>query len=154
MEAANEIHGTSNEGLVPSALTFRNNTVSGEGISSKYVPLKIYSWNAQLGEQACIDGVLIENNTIDVPSMYGSININSVTGLYMLNNTIKADKPLRSYSTSCYKQLQHKMIDGLNFDYKQNVSAVINIVACDVDENNIKNINIIGENIAIPYSIK
>ena len=46
------------------------------------------------------------------------------------------------------------MIDGLNFDYKQNVSAVINIVACDVDENNIKNINIIGENIAIPYSIK
>ena len=66
LEAANEIHGTSNEGLVPSALTFRNNTVKSEGISSKYVPLKIYSWNAQLGEQACIDGVLIENNTIDV----------------------------------------------------------------------------------------
>lgn len=155
LEAANEIHGTSNEGLVPSALTFRNNTVSGEGISSKYVPLKIYSWNAQLGEQACIDGVLIENNTIDVPSMYGSININSVTGLYMLNNTIKADKPLNEATQPVViSNSSIKMIDGLNFDYKQNVSAVINIVACDVDENNIKNINIIGENIAIPYSIK
>ena len=31
LEAANEIHGTSNEGLVPSALTFRNNTVKSEG---------------------------------------------------------------------------------------------------------------------------
>ena len=155
LEAANEIHGTSNEGLVPSALTFRNNTVKSEGISSKYVPLKIYSWNAQLGEQACIDGVLIENNTIDVPSMYGSININSVTGLYMLNNTIKADKPLNEATQPVViSNSSIKMIDGLNFDYKQNVSAVINIVACDVDENNIKNINIIGENIAIPYSIK
>ena len=93
-EAANEIHGTGNEGLVPSALTFRNNVVKSDGIGSQYVPLKVYSWNAQLGEQACIDGVLIENNTIDVPSLHGSISINSVTGLYMLNNTIKADKML------------------------------------------------------------
>ena len=46
------------------------------------------------------------------------------------------------------------MIDGLNFDYKQNVSAVVNIVACKVDEKNIKNVNIIGENTAVPYSIK
>ncbi len=154
-EAANEIHGTSNEGLVPSALTFRNNVVKSEGIGSQYVPLKVYSWNAQLGEQACIDGVLIENNTIDVPSLHGSISINSVTGLYMLNNTIKADKMLNeSTQPVVISNSSIKMIDGLNFDYKQNVNAVITIAACEVDESNIKNINIIGSNTAVPYSIK
>lgn len=154
-EAANEIHGTSNEGLVPSALTFRNNVVKSDGIASQYVPLKVYSWNAQLGEQACIDGVLIENNTIDVPSLHGSISINSVTGLYMLNNTIKADKMLNeSTQPVVISNSSIKMIDGLNFDYKQNVNAVITIAACEVDESNIKNINIIGSNTAVPYSIK
>lgn len=154
-EAANEIHGTSNEGLVPSALTFRNNVVKSDGIGSQYVPLKVYSWNAQLGEQACIDGVLIENNTIDVPSLHGSISINSVTGLYMLNNTIKADKMLNeSTQPVVISNSSIKMIDGLNFDYKQNVNAVITIAACEVDESNIKNINIIGSNTAVPYSIK
>lgn len=154
-EAANEIHGTSNEGLVPSALTFRNNVVKSDGIGSQYVPLKVYSWNAQLGEQACIDGVLIENNTIDVPSLHGSISINFVTGLYMLNNTIKADKMLNeSTQPVVISNSSIKMIDGLNFDYKQNVNAVITIAACEVDESNIKNINIIGSNTAVPYSIK
>lgn len=154
-EAANEIHGTSNEGLVPSALTFRNNVVKSDGIGSQYVPLKVYSWNAQLGEQACIDGMLIENNIIDVPSMHGSISINSVTGLYMLNNTIKADKMLNeSTQPVVISNSSIKMIDGLNFDYKQNVNAVITIAACEVDESNIKNINIIGSNTAVPYSIK
>lgn len=154
-EAANEIHGTSNEGLVPSALTFRNNVVKSDGIGSQYVPLKVYSWNAQLGEQACIDGMLIENNIIDVPSLHGSISINSVTGLYMLNNTIKADKMLNeSTQPVVISNSSIKMIDGLNFDYKQNVNAVITIAACEVDESNIKNINIIGSNTAVPYSIK
>lgn len=154
-EAANEIHGTSNEGLVPSALTFRNNVVKSDGIGSQYLPLRVYSWNAQLGEQACIDGVLIENNTIDVPGMHGSISVNSVTGLYMLNNTIKADKPLNDATQPVViSNSSIKMIDGLNFEYKQNVSAVVNIIACEVDESNIKNINIIGENTAVPYSIK
>lgn len=154
-EAANEIHGTGNEGLVPSALTFRNNVVKSDGIGSQYVPLKVYSWNAQLGEQACIDGMLIENNIIDVPSMHGSISINSVTGLYMLNNTIKADKMLNeSTQPVVISNSSIKMIDGLNFDYKQNVNAVITIAACEVDESNIKNINIIGSNTAVPYSIK
>ena len=154
-EAANEIHGTSNEGLVPSALTFRNNVVKSDGIGSQYLPLRVYSWNAQLGEQACIDGVLIENNTIDVPGIHGSISVNSVTGLYMLNNTIKADKMLNeSTQPVVISNSSIKMIDGLNFDYKQNVNAVITIAACEVDESNIKNINIIGSNTAVPYSIK
>ena len=78
-EAANEIHGGVNEGLFPSSLTFRNNTVKSEGISSKYIPFNIYSWNARQGDQKAIDGVLIENNTIDVPSVNGSIRINEPT---------------------------------------------------------------------------
>lgn len=153
-EAANEIYGTSNEGLFPSSLTFRNNVVKGEGISSRYTPLKMYSWNARSGEQRAIDGVLIENNTIDVSSVNGSIRINSVDGLYMLGNTIKnsgefssAVKPVTISNSSIAK------IDGLDFEYKQNASAVINISGSTVDENNITNINILGTNTAIPYLI-
>ena len=73
----------------------------------------------------------------------------------MLNNTIKADKMLNeSTQPVVISNSSIKMIDGLNFDYKQNVNAVITIAACEVDESNIKNINIIGSNTAVPYSIK
>ena len=153
-EAANEIHRGTNEGLFPSSLTFRNNVIEGEGISSKYTPLKMYSWNARSGEQKAIDGALIENNTINVKSVNGSIRINSVDGLYMLGNTIKnsgefstAPKPVTISNSNIAK------IDGLDFEYKQNTSAVINISGSTVDESNITNINIIGGNTAIPYSI-
>lgn len=154
-EAANEIHGGSNEGLFPSALTFRNNAVISEGISSLYTPLKAYSWYARSGEQKAIDGMLIENNTIDVPSINGSISINSVNGLYMLGNTIKSSGeftnavvPVKITNSKIAK------IDGLDFDYKQNVSSVIYISGSEVDESSITNINIMGGNTAVPYSIK
>ena len=155
LEAANEIYGTSNEGLFPSSLTFRNNIVKSEGISSRYTPLSIYSWYARQGEQKAIDGVLIENNTIDVPCINGSININSVNELYMLNNTIKSngefDKDISPITISNSNIAQ---IDGVDFSYKQNVSAIINIIGCEVNEDDIAGINIIGENTAVPYSIK
>ncbi len=154
-EAANEIYGTSNEGLFPSALTFRNNVVQSEGISSRYTPLKAYSWYARTGEQKAIDGLLIENNTIDVPSINGSISINSVNDLYMLGNTIKSSGefandviPVKISNSKIAK------IDGIDFDYKQNVSSVISISGSEVDESNITNINIMGGNTAKPYSIK
>ena len=154
-EAANEIHGGVNEGLFPSSLTFRNNTVKSEGISSKYIPFNIYSWNARQGDQKAIDGVLIENNTIDVPSVNGSIRINSVNGLYMLNNTIKSNAEFdREVSTITILNSNIAQIDGVDFSYKQNVSAVINITGCEVNENDITNIKLIGENTAMPYSIK
>lgn len=154
-EMANEIYGESNEGLFPSAMTFRNNVVQSEGISSRYIPLKAYSWYARTGEQKAIDGVLIENNTIDVPSKNGSITINSVNGLYMLNNTIKNSGEFENdvipvkISNSKIEQ-----IDGLDLDYKQNVTSVISISESDVDADDIKNINIKGNNTATPYSIK
>ena len=154
-EAANEIYGSGNEGLFPSALTFRNNVVQSEGISSLYTPLKAYSWYARTGEQKAIDGMLIENNTIDVPSINGSISINSVNGLYMLSNTIKSSGefanavvPVKITNSNISK------IDGLDFEYKQNVSSVISISGSEVDESNITNINIMGGNTAAPYSIK
>ena len=154
-EAANEIHGGVNEGLFPSSLTFRNNTVKSEGISSKYIPFNIYSWNARQGDQKAIDGVLIENNTIDVPSVNGSIRINSVNGLYMLNNTIKSNAEFdRDVSPITISNSNIAQIDGVDFSYKQNVSAVINITGCEVNENDITNIKLIGENTAMPYSIK
>ena len=154
-EAANEIHGGVNEGLFPSSLTFRNNTVKSEGISSKYIPFNIYSWNARQGDQKAIDGVLIENNTIDVPSVNGSIKINSVNDLYMLNNTIKRNAEFdREVSPITILNSNIAQIDGVDFSYKQNVSAVINITGCEVNENDITNIKLIGENTAMPYSIK
>ena len=154
-EAANEIHGGVNEGLFPSSLTFRNNTVKSEGISSKYIPFNIDSWNARQGDQKAIDGVLIENNTIDVPSVNGSIRINSVNGLYMLNNTIKSNAEFdRDVSPITISNSNIAQIDGVDFSYKQNVSAVINITGCEVNENDITNIKLIGENTAMPYSIK
>ena len=154
-EAANEIHGGVNEGLFPSSLTFRNNTVKSEGISSKYIPFNIYSWNARQGDQKAIDGVLIENNTIDVPSVNGSIKINSVNDLYMLNNTIKSNAEFdREVSPITILNSNIAQIDGVDFSYKQNVSAVINITGCEVNENDITNIKLIGENTAMPYSIK
>ena len=154
-EAANEIHGGVNEGLFPSSLTFRNNTVKSEGISSKYIPFNIYSWNARQGDQKAIDGVLIENNTIDVPSVNGSIRINSVNGLYILNNTIKSNAEFdRDVSPITISNSNIAQIDGVDFSYKQNVSAVINITGCEVNENDITNIKLIGENTAMPYSIK
>ena len=154
-EAANEIHGGVNEGLFPSSLTFRNNTVKSDGISSKYSPLNIYSWYARQGDQKAIDGVLIENNTIDVPSVNGSIRINSVNGLYMLNNTIKSNAEFdRDVSPITISNSNIAQIDGVDFSYKQNVSAVINITGCEVNENDITNIKLIGENTAMPYSIK
>jgi len=154
-EAANEIHGGVNEGLFPSSLTFRNNTVKSEGISSKYIPFNIYSWYARQGDQKAIDGVLIENNTIDVPSVNGSIRINSVNGLYMLNNTIKSNAEFdRDVSPITISNSNIAQIDGVDFSYKQNVSAVINITGCEVNENDITNIKLIGENTAMPYSIK
>ena len=154
-EASNEIHGGVNEGLFPSSLTFRNNTVKSEGISSKYIPFNIYSWNARQGDQKAIDGVLIENNTIDVPSVNDSIRINSVNGLYMLNNTIKSNAEFdRDVSPITISNSNIAQIDGVDFSYKQNVSAVINITGCEVNENDITNIKLIGENTAMPYSIK
>ena len=154
-EAANEIHGGVNEGLFPSSLTFRNNTVKSEGISSKYIPFNIYSWNARQGDQKAIDGVLIENNTIDVPSVNGSIKINSVNDLYMLNNTIKSNAEFdREVSPITILNSNIAQIDGVDFSYKQNVSAVISITGCEVNENDITNIKLIGENTAMPYSIK
>ena len=154
-EAANEIHGGVNEGLFPSSLTFRNNTVKSDGISSKYSPLNIYSWYARQGDQKAIDGVLIENNTIDVPSVNGSIKINSVNDLYMLNNTIKSNAEFdREVSPITILNSNIAQIDGVDFSYKQNVSAVINITGCEVNENDITNIKLIGENTAMPYSIK
>ncbi len=154
-EATNEIHGDSNEGAYPSAITIRNNTIVGDGINGSYSPISVYSWDAKLGEQAVIDGALIENNTIDVPAMEGAIRVNSVTGLYMLNNTIRCDQPLNEGTMPIQiNNSSIQLIDGLHFEYSQNVNAVVNIVACEVDESNIKNINIAGGNTAKPYSIK
>ena len=73
----------------------------------------------------------------------------------MLGNTIKSSDefandviPVKISNSKIAK------IDGIDFDYKQNVSSVISISGSEVDESNITNINIMGCNTAKPYSIK
>ena len=46
------------------------------------------------------------------------------------------------------------MIDGITFDYPQNVKSVVSIAGCKVNEENIKNIKIKDDNTAKPYTIE
>lgn len=155
--AQNEINSGSDsaEGPFPSSFTCRNNIYKGDGMTYGYYPLEVTSFKAPFGATAAIDGFLLENNEIDVACMLGAMNINSVENLYMINNTIKCDKPLASYTRPVsITNSKIALIDGLNFDYKQDVGAVITIAGCEVDESNIKNVNVISNNANKKYTIE
>ena len=144
-----------NEGPFPSSFTMRNNVMDSDGMTHGNYPVEIKSWEASLGDQAAIDGFLIENNVIDVPNLLGGMYINSVTELYMFNNTLRCDQPLTDQTRPIsITNSSIAVIDGLTLDYKQNVNAAVSIAGCKVDEDNIKNITILGENSAKPYVIE
>lgn len=153
--ACNEIGAKSSEGPFPSSFTMRNNYIQSEGITDGYYPVEIKSWDAKLGDTAAIDGFLMENNTIEFTPKNRTVSIESVKDLYMINNTLKCSEPLDDrFMPITIVNSDIELIDGINFDYAQNVNAVVNIAGCKVDENNIKNINIIGNNTAKAYAIK
>jgi len=89
-----------------------------------------------------IDGVLIENNIIDVANKYRMISIDSVRDLYMMNNTIRATKAdiLESTTPIVITNSEIRLIDGIQYEATQNVPAVITATGCKIDENAIKNI--------------
>lgn len=143
------------EGPFPSSFTIRNNYTKNDGIDGNYFPLEIKSYNALLGEDAPIEGMLIENNVFDSAVDTRVMSINSVDGLYMLNNTIRCDKATsEKLQPIVISNSKIEMIDGITFDYPQNVNAVISIAGCKVNEENIKNIKIKDGNTAKPYTIE
>ncbi len=152
IEAANEIHGESNEGLMPSTLNLIGNTIVGDGITAEYSPLRVYSWNAVAGEEKAIDGVLLEGNTIDVRSAQGAIKVSHVNDLYMLNNTITCGDEL---STSAVPMLisdsKVNLFDGLKY-YLTNASVAVRFKGCEVLESSIANITA-GGNTVTHYEI-
>lgn len=157
---ANDELRTSWEGAFPSSFTFRNNTIIAPDIIPPYYPLQIQAPNMagyKAGETASVDGFLLEKNTIDAGKNGTAIFINSVDGLYMIDNVIKSSVPLKDTSEHLPVVITNsriKTIDGLTFDYAQDVDAVITIAGSEADENDIKNIDIKGDNKAVPYVIK
>ena len=148
------------EGAFPSSFTFRNNTIVAPDIIPPYYPLQVQAPNMagyKSGETANVDGFLIENNVIDSGSIGTAMYISSVDGLYMLNNTLKSSVALKEGSSHMPITITNsriEMIDGINFEFAEDVDSVITIAGCEVDEANIKNINIIGDNKAKPFDIK
>lgn len=73
----------------------------------------------------------------------------------MLNNTLRCDEMLESNTMPVYiTNSDIAMIDGIDFDYAQNVNAVVTINQCNVNTDNIKNINIKSPNTSQKYVIK
>ncbi len=155
LAAMNELTSGACEGPFPSSFTMRNNYTKNDGIDGNWYPLEVKSWDALLGEDAPIEGMLIENNVSDSAVDTRVMSINSVDGLYMLNNTIRCDKATsEKLQPIVISNSKIEMIDGITFDYPQNVKSVVSIAGCKVNEENIKNIKIKDDNTAKPYTIE
>lgn len=153
--AMNELTSGRCEGPFPSTFTMRDNTVTGVGTTPGFYPIEVKSWDAKNGETKAIDGLLLENNSVSVKNSDSFIVINSVKDLYMINNEVKYDGELLSTTKPIViSNSDIALIDGVDFDFTQNVDAVITIDGCNVDENNIKNINVNSGNTAKKYVIK
>ena len=117
----------------------RNNDITEPKVISPDYPVQVLTSRSVMGSTASIENFLMENNVIHTNVTNRAIYINSVNGLYMLNNTLISDQPLETWTTPVViTNSKISMIDGLDFNYKQNVNAVITITGCDVDESNIK----------------
>lgn len=142
LAAMNEVTSSWDEGPFPSALTVRNNYFEGAGNTIGRYPIDIRIWNSSSDTTPSIDGVLIENNIIDVANKYRMISIDSVRDLYMMNNTIRATKAniLESTTPIVITNSEIKLIDGVKYEATQNIPAVITTTGCKIEENAIKNI--------------
>lgn len=147
--------GKAGEGPFPSSFTMKDNYVKAPGITTGYYPIEIRCQLSVVGEMTVIDGFLVEGNTIEVDTADSTIWAFSVKNLYLLNNTIKSSKPLAANTRPVQIQNSEiKMIDGITLDYEQAVPAVVTIAACQIDENNIKNIKDVNGKAANLYVIK
>ena len=155
LAAMNELtSATKSEGGFPSTTTFRNNTITGMGNTYKYYPIEVRHWRAAADSSRAIDGILIEGNSIDVPNSLGAIYIDSVSDLYMINNTVKSDSKIRT--ATCPVKIVNcgvSMIDGLTVDYSDKVNCAMEIIGSSVDDGNIKNVSDVNSNVGQKYRI-
>lgn len=154
LRASDEKRTSRWESGYPSCFTMRNNYIDAPDCLPPDYPVLVEANRATAGSKASIVGFLMENNTIDTNVVNSAIYIKFVKGLYMINNTIRSTEPLESWvNPIVIENSRVDLIDGINFDYKQNVDAVVTISGSEVDEKNIKNITINQGNTAKPYKI-
>lgn len=155
IEAADETGAGFNEGPFPSSFTIRNNYIEGsDGNTIGNYPINVMVWGGSLGSSAAIDGVLIENNTVNVANKNRMISVSHAKDLYMLNNTLVCEEGLqKSTLPVVIVNSEIKQLDGLKYDSPQEVEAVVTIAGCKVDEKGLKNIDIKEGNKSQPYII-
>lgn len=155
LAAMNELtSATKSEGGFPSTTTFRNNIITGKGNTYKYYPIEVRHWKAAADSLRAIEGILIEGNSIDVPNSLGAIYIDSVSDLYLIDNTVKSDSKIRT--ATCPVKIVNcgvSMIDGLTVDYSAKVNCAMEIIGSNVDDGNIKNVSDVNSNVGQNYRI-
>lgn len=141
--AMNEVTANACEGFTPSSMTIRNNYIEGlDGNTTGYYPIEIFSFQSNLQSQSIIDGVVLENNVINVPNKNHAILIKDTKNVYMFNNKIIYAKPMQQNTMPvAIVNSEIKEIDGLTFEGDKNEKTFITIAGCKVDEENIKNLS-------------
>ena len=125
-------------------MTIRNNYIEGlDGNTTGYYPIEISSFKSDINSEAIIDGVILENNTINVPNKNHAILIKDTKNVYMYNNKIMYKKPMQKNTMPvAFVNAEIEEIDGLTFEGDENTKTFITIAGCKVDENNLKNIQL------------
>ena len=142
--AMNEVTADACEGFTPSSMTIRNNYIEGlDGNTTGYYPIEISSFKSDINSEAIIDGVILENNVINVPNKNHAILIKDTKNVYMYNNKIIYKKPMQKNTMPvAFVNSEIEEIDGLTFEGDENTKTFITIAGCKVDENNLKNIQL------------
>lgn len=144
------------EGTYPSSCTIRNNKMKYDGQIQPKGPIAIFNDGTPMGGQAKINDVLIENNYIEANNPNNLIYVHSVKNLYMYNNTVvsHSEKLPNSCTPIVVMNSKVKAIDGVKMDFASDVNAAVTIAGCQVDEKDVKNIQVVGDNNAKPYIIR
>ena len=144
------------EGLYPSDCTIRNNKMKYDGQIQPKGPIAVFADSTPMGGQAKINNVLIENNYIEANNPNNFIYVHSVKNLYMYNNTLVSHSETipKACTPVVIMNSKVKDIDGLKMDFASDVNAAVTIAGCEVNEADVKNVEVVGENTAKPYIIR
>ena len=133
------------EAPFPSAFTIRNNKYYCDGNANpRYDPIQVSNNEAEFGDTAAIDGILLEGNVIETSRVGTVISISDVEDLYMINN--KIINHAKNGAENLPITIRNSVIcqiDGVTLEYDHNgVAYGVNIAGCEYDESDIKNIDV------------
>lgn len=145
-----------NEGPIPGTVTIRNNVITGTGNTPSYYPIQVRIQSNELGDEAAIDGVLIEGNTVSVPNKNASIYVHSVTDLYMIDNKVtnsvdgyvSKPKPVVVLNSSVAK------VSGLDVNFKNSVDSALYLACVKLKDGALGEINVTAPGGAKSYIIE